>query len=245
MSPVARTMVEVDSKGGIWAVTNDGSVRLDPQTRNYTEYKSPTPAGGTYGIAVDAKDNVWWAQMGSDRLAIADSRTDKVSEFIFKSHDEVEITEEDREAKKHLVATATSGFPDQAGPRRLGADKDGDTVWVAEFYGDRLAKININTKAIKEYALPHPYTRPYTAAVDKNHMVWVALMNTDRLAKFNPFTEKFTEYLLPTRGTEVRHLAVDNRTDPPTVWLPYFRTNKIARIQMRSSHEMVSLNGVK
>jgi len=245
MSPVSRTIVEVDSKGGIWAVTYDGTVRLDPRTGKYTEYKSPTPGGNTYGIAVDAKDNAWWAQMGSDRLGIADLESGKASEFLFQSRDDVEITEQDREAKKSLIATATSGFPDQKGPRRLGADKNGDTIWVAEFYADRLARININTKQIKEYTLPHPYTRPYTAAVDKNHMVWVALMNTDRLAKFDPFTEKFTEYLLPTRGTEIRHLVIDNSTTPPTIWVSYFRTNKIARIQLPPISKAVALTGGK
>jgi hypothetical protein len=44
----------------------------------------------------------------------------------------------------------------------------------------------------------------------------------------------FTEYPLPTRGTEIRHVQVDNRTDPPTVWAPYNRTNKVVRIQFRA-----------
>jgi hypothetical protein len=38
---------------------------------------------------------------------------------------------------------------------------------------------------------------------------------------------------LPTRGTEIRHIQVDSSMNPPTVWLPYDRTNKIARIQFR------------
>ena len=51
--------------------------------------------------------------------------------------------------------------------------------------------------------------------------------------KFNPDTEKFTQYQLPTRGSETRYIQVDNSTTPPTVWIPYDRVNKIARIQMR------------
>ena len=69
--------------------------------------------------------------------------------------------------------------------------------------------------------------------VDNNHMVWVSLMNSDRILKFNPSTEQFTEYPLPTLGTEIRDIYVDDRTDPPTVWIPYDRTNKIARVQFR------------
>ena len=59
-------------------------------------------------------------------------------------------------------------------------------------------------------------------------------MNNDVLTKFDPKTERFTEYPLPTRGTEIRHVQVDNRTDPPTVWAPYKRTNKVVRLQFRT-----------
>lgn len=115
----------------------------------------------------------------------------------------------------------------------MAGDPNGDYVWVAEYTADLLARIDIHTREVKEYPLPHRYSQPYSVAVDKNHMVWIALMNTDRIAKFNPFTEQFTEYTLPTRGTEARHISVDNTTDPPSVWIPYYRTNKLARVQFQ------------
>jgi virginiamycin B lyase len=94
-------------------------------------------------------------------------------------------------------------------------------------------RININTKAVTEYPAPRPYMQPYAVAVDKNHMVWVTTLNTDRLLRFDPSTQQFTEVLLPTRGTEIRHIAIDNRGSSPTVWVPYWRANKIASIQLR------------
>ena len=60
-------------------------------------------------------------------------------------------------------------------------------------------------------------------------------MNHDALTKFDPETEEFTEYRLPTLGTEIRHVQVDNRTDPPTIWAPYNRTNKVVRLQFRTA----------
>ena len=71
--------------------------------------------------------------------------------------------------------------------------------------------------------------------MDKNGNVWINTMNHDVLTKFDPKTERFTEYRLPTRGTEIRHVQVDNRTSPPTVWAPYNRTNKIVRLQFRTA----------
>ena len=105
---------------------------------------------------------------------------------------------------------------------------------MCEFFADRLAKIDAKTRKVTEYPLPHRFSQPYSATVNKkDHTVWITMLNSDRIAKFDPATEKFTEYTLPTRGTEIRHIQVDSSTNPPTVWLPYDRTNKIARIQFR------------
>ena len=105
---------------------------------------------------------------------------------------------------------------------------------MCEFFADRLAKIDARSKKVTEYPLPHRFSQPYSATVNtKDHTVWITMLNSDRIAKFDPSTEKFTEYVLPTRGTEIRYIQVDSSTNPPTVWLPYDRTNKIARIQFR------------
>ena len=224
-------MIDVDSKGNIWAVSNSGAVKLDPKTAKYSDYKSVTPGGNFYGFTLDAKDNAWFTQLGINRLGIVDSYTGEVNELVLKPREDLQLTEKDREIAAHLSGGGNADGPDQKGPRRLGADKKGQWVWVAEFYSDSLARIDINTKAVKEYPML-PYSRPYTAIVDKNHMVWVAEMNADRVARFDPTTEKFTEYLLPSRGTETRAITVDNSTDPPSVWLPYYRANKLARVQV-------------
>jgi len=93
------------------------------------------------------------------------------------------------------------------GPRRGGADKNGDTVWVNQFFAGRLAKINIHTRKVTDYKLPGAlrYGAPYFSVVDKDHMVWFSLANADYVGKLNPFTEQFTFYPLPTRGYNGRH----------------------------------------
>ena len=234
-SPVGSTVVEIDSKGNVWTVTAAGAAMLDRKTGKYSDYRSVTPGGGPYGLAIDSQDNAWFSQIGSDRVGIVDSATGKVSEVVFDPVDDAEVggTDRDREIAARIPPNAVSAPPYQKGPRRMGAEGRGDSVWVALYYADRLARVNIHTKKITEYRVPHRYTQPYDAVVDKNNMVWIALMNTDRFAKFNPLTERFTEYPLPTRGTEARFIEVDNRTNPPTIWLPYYRSNKIARVEFR------------
>jgi streptogramin lyase len=238
--PRSGGFLDTDSKGNVWSVTSGlkgvgGALKLDPRTGEYAFYKSVTPGGGYYGTTVDAEDNAYFSQPGIDRVGIVDANTGKASEVAFEPKDEVQIDNKDRELASHFVGDSQTSALYMKGPKRLGGDKRGNFVWVALFYGDRLAKIDIHTKKITEYPLPHRYSQPYDAAVDKNHNVWIAVMNYDGFVKFNPNTEQFTEYPLPTRGTETRHMKVDDTTDPPTIWLAYYRTNKIARVQFRTS----------
>jgi streptogramin lyase len=164
-----------------------------------------------------------------------DSRSGKIERLDLSPviSQDYEVTAKDRELAAGLELTPNTATPLDKGPRRSAADRDGGFIWVCEFFADRLAKIDARTKKITEYPLPHRFSQPYSATVAKDHAVWITMLNSDRIAKFDPATEKFTEYVLPTRGTEIRHIQVDSNTTPPTVWLPYDRTNKIARIQFR------------
>lgn len=224
----------VDSKGNLWATQPTGAFRLNPKTGEYTEYKSVTPGGNQYGITIDSEDNAWFAHLYADRVGYVNGRTGEVGEVVIPPATK-EVDPKDLKIAKHTGAMI-DGYPAiyESGPRRLGADPKGDTVWVGEYFAGRLGKINIHTKKYTGYNVPIPDSNPYDARVDKNHMVWVALMNSDRLTKFNPLTEQFTEYRLPTLGTDTRFIDIDNSTDPPTIWVPYYRPNRIARIQFRT-----------
>ncbi len=227
-------MIQVDSKGNLWTTQSNGAFRLNPETGEYTEYKSVTPGGEPYGITIDAEDNAWFAQLQADKVGFVDGRTGKIGEVATPPVDE-EVNPKDREIAERTEKINNVPVIYQGGPRRLGADRRGDAVWVAEYYAGKLAKIDIHTKKLTEYRLPNRYSHPYSAVVDKNHMVWINLQNADRIAKFDPFTEKFTEYPLPSLGSDSRFIDVDDSTDPPTVWIPYIRINKIARVQFRTA----------
>ena len=225
--------IEVDSKGNVFTSANTGIVKLNPATGEYTDYKAITPGMNPYGVAVDSQDNMWMAQLGGDRLMVANGRTGEVSEVVLAPLDGV--SQKDIEIGQRTGAANNAAPLYFKGPRRLGGDPKGDSVWVAEFWAGRLARINVRTKQVKEYPLPSKYAHPYDVQVDKNQMVWINQLNSDRLAKFNPVTEQFTEYPLPSRGTETRHISVDDSTSPPTVWLAYSGLAKIARVQFRTN----------
>ena len=240
--------IAVDSKGIPWATSegphpmDHGSITLDVKSGKYTNYPLVTRNYNTYGITTDREDNPWVTSPGTDRVDTVDTKTGKVYEVVFEPLTEstgLEITAKDRDNYTKLSSGQNTATPLHNCPRRIEADHSGDLVWVALFCSDKIASIDIHTrKVVKEYTLPHKWSRPYALIVDQNHMVWIDMLNTDMVARLDPKTEKVTEFQMPTRGTNIRHLTLDKSTDPPIVWAPYDAVNKIARIQFRKSSEM-------
>ena len=245
----AGTSIDVDAKGNVWATTSSGALRFDPSTHEYKEYKSPTLTdngpGGSYGIAADRLGNGWWTQINMDRVNRADVETGKTQEFKEPpraARADGVITEADRKLYElaGVELTDFSGFWSQ-GPRRMGADKNGDVVWVCDYWGGNLVKYDIRTLKTTIYKYPTPESAPYDASVDKNHNVWVNLTNGDSVAKFDPKTEKWIEYPLPTRGIALRHISLDERSGTTQIIVGYTRNSKIARMQVRSKEELQAL----
>jgi streptogramin lyase len=234
--PFSGDFITLDTKGNVWSPHREGAFKLDPVTGKYTNY-SLGPGKANYDIAADEDDKVWVSKPGGNEMEVVNSMTGKIDQLALNSvvSQDYEITAKDRELSASLGLTANTVTPLEKGPRRSVADRENDVIWVCEFFADRLAKIDARTRKVTEYPLPHRFSQPYGATVDKYHNVWITMLNSDRIAKFDPSTEKFTEYTLPTRGTEIRHIQADSSTNPPTIWLPYDRTNKIARIQFRTS----------
>ena len=233
--PFSGDFITLDTRGNVWSPDREGAFMLDPVTGKYTNY-SVRPGKANYDIAADEEDKVWVSQPGGNDMVVVDSHTGKIDQLAlsYLASQDYEVTAKDRELSASLGLTPNTATPLEKGPRRSAADWGTDTIWVCEFFADRLAKIDAKTRKVTEYPLPHRFSQPYSATVNKkDHTVWITMLNSDRIAKFDPSTEKFTEYTLPTRGTEIRHIQVDSSTNPPTVWLPYDRTNKIARIQFR------------
>jgi streptogramin lyase len=227
-------------KGTIWAPSGPGTIKLDSKTGKYTYYDNPA-SKGTYGMAVDRHGNGWYSSPQGDRVYMVDAETGRTSEIVVPpegTDSGMAVLDKDKNAYANIKVGADDANPIQACPRRMGADPNADVVWVALFCADKLLKVDTLTRKITEYPMPYKYSRPYGAQVDKDHNVWINMTNTDMIAKFSPSTQKFTLYHLPTRGTDVRNLAFDNSTTPSTVYIPYDRENKVARLQFRKPSDM-------
>ena len=133
-------------------------------------------------------------------------------------------------------------FPWAQGPRRMGADKNGDYVWIGDSFGGNLARVDIKTKEVKLVPLPRPESQqPYEVAIDESHNVWTNMWSTDLIGKYDQSTGKWTLFDLPTRGSETRYISLLERDGKMQVVLPYSRTRKVAVMTFRSEADLQAL----
>ena len=235
--------VDADGLGKIWGGTRYGSIWFDPDTNAWKHLQNVTPADGfTYGMTGDADGNGWWTQFNAERVVKGDPRTGESTEFIMRppwmADRESLMTPDDRAFYESVGALLWGGInsvPGAQAPRRLGADRGGDTVWVPNYLGMNLARIDIRTHEVSYHALPIN-GNPYFVVVDKDHNVWANLLSDDRVVKLDPATDEWTIYQLPSIGCETRNIAVDDiRGD---IWVPCARTSRVARLQFRTPAEV-------
>jgi streptogramin lyase len=83
--------------------------------------------------------------------------------------------------------------------------------------------------------------QPYHIDVDSKHNVWGNLWTNDQIIKYDPGTAKWTTFELPVRGTEIRHIAVDERSGVTKVIVPVYRTNQMGVMTLRSDADIAAL----
>src|SRR5499433_3424272 len=250
MSGTAGTL-DADLNGNVWVTAPDGALRFNIKEERFTEFKSVTYKNqhGTatvYGLAADRTGNGWWLLMSQDLIDYSDIKTGKSGEFKLPPEKAVmdSLTPEQRKMYETFQPPDfNTPFAWAQAPRRMGADKNGDYVYVGNSFGGTLAKINIFTKEATLVPLPNPEAhQPYQIGVDKGHNVWTNLWSTDKVAKYDPSANQWTLFDLPTRGTESRHISLLERDGQPLrVIIPYERARKVAVLTPRSEAELQAL----
>jgi streptogramin lyase len=250
MTPLGGAVtVDVDGKGMVWASAPAGVVRFNPKTLEFaefktTQYRRPQGVGGTYGAAGDRSGNGWWAEMAWDTIGKADGVTGKVTEIVLPENKKIrDFLTPDQVAAYGKVTDISTGnpYPWAQGPRRMGTDKNGDVLWVGDSWGSSLAKIDTRTNAVEMIPFPDDSMQPYHISVDSKHNVWGNLWTNDQIFKYDPAAKKWTFFELPVRGSEMRHLTVDERSGGVKVSMPIYRTNQMGIMTMRSEEDVAKL----
>jgi len=250
MQPLGGAVtVDVDGKGMIWASAPAGVLRFNPQSLEFTEYKTtqfrrPQGTGGTYGAAGDRTGNGWWAEMAWDTIGKGDGVTGKVTEIVLPENKKIRdfLTPAQVEAYGKVTDISTGNpYPWAQGPRRMGTDKNADILWVGDSWGSTLARIDTRTNAVTMIPFPDASMQPYHISVDSKHNVWGNLWTNDQIFKYDPAANKWTMFELPVRGTEMRHLTVDERSGTLKVSMPVYRTNQMGIMTTRSEEDIAKL----
>jgi len=249
MSGTAGTL-DPDMKGNVWVTSPDGALRFNAAEEKFTEFKSKTYKNehGTavvYGLAADRVGNGWWLLMSQDLVDYSDIKTGKSAEFKLppeNGESEILTADERKLYDKFQPPDFNAPYPWAQGPRRMGADKDSDYVWIGDSFGGNLARVNIETKDVKLVPLPRPDSQqPYEVAIDKSHNVWTNMWSADLIGKYDQTTGKWTLFDLPTRGSETRYISLLERDGKMQVVLPYSRARKVAVMTFRSEADLQAL----
>src|SRR6195256_4720802 len=145
--PYSGDFITLDPKGNVWSPHREGAFKLDPRTEKYTNYSS-APGKANYDLAADKEGNVWVSQPGGNRMARVDANAGKIDNVLLNPvvSKDFDVTDKDREISANLGLTPNTATPLEKGPRRSVTDRETDTIWVCEFFADRLLKIDARSE---------------------------------------------------------------------------------------------------
>jgi streptogramin lyase/mono/diheme cytochrome c family protein len=242
--PEGMTLVSgwlgADAKGNIWMASGNmkpptGALRFDPRTRTFTQFKSPT-AGLTYGIAGDRAGNGWWMGVNEDIIVRSDIANGKVVEIKLPPTPAAEYLKPGDFAEGEDIPQP--GIGGRQSPRRPYADLNGTALWVPNFYGNTLLRIDTGTSELKYFRVPYPAMNPYEAVVDSKHRVWVTFQNADEMGRFDPETGSWTIYSWPTKGMAQRQNHMLERDGVLQFVSASNPAHRVGRMVMRSQNEV-------
>jgi streptogramin lyase len=231
-----------DSKGYVWTAsgtTKQGAaLRFDPRTKTFTQFLSPT-AGLTYGVAGDADGNGWWMGVNDDVVVHGDAATGKITEIRLPAQPPAEYVKPgDFEPGEEIPQPGIGG---KQSPRRPYADLRGTALWVPNFYGNTMVRIDTRSKAVKYYSVPYPAMNPYEAAVDSKGRVWLTFQNSDELGRFDPASNAWTMYSYPTRGMAQRQNHMYEKDGVLQFISASGPSHRVGRFVIRSAQDVQAL----
>jgi virginiamycin B lyase len=201
--PQGSRMVVADStrEDTAWLAAGDEVWRLNTKSKQFQVFKNPVvekfpdgsyggrialprrrPTGNGYAIAIDSKGFPWVTQLDLGIIFKLDPDTGKTTSYH---------TSDIRSA------------------RGIAVDAQ-DNIWFADYYGNKLGKLDPNSGQVKLYQPPTQNSSPYGVTVDlRRNYVWFADTVGNNLTRFDPKTEEFVEYALPTRNSSIRFISTD------------------------------------
>ena len=199
-----------DKAGNYWITAmggaDSGVVKLDPRTGTLTKFNVPTKWAFTYGLEVDQKDNVWFAEHQANKIGKIDP-AGKLTEYPVPTPFDL--------------------------PRRIRVDSKGRPWFTESGVPAHIAMLDPVTGKISEYEYGIPTGYPYWIRIDKFDKIWFNSAEGNMIGKFDPETKKFVLFPYPRSETRSINGFVDNRSDPIAVLYPVPGRPAVARMYVR------------
>ncbi len=215
-APTGLLSIDWDHTGKLWFDTMyQGSLgNLDPKTGEITYYPLPPEYNDERvqlnftGLRHDVDGKVWTKSVGTQdifRLDLATNTWEKLPS--------------DRRAER------------QAPPASIRSSSDSkNNLWMAEFTGGHLGKIDAKTLKVTWYPVPTPLARARRMNIDDQDRILVTEYRGNQVALFDPKTEKLTEYMLPPYTFPYR-ASFDKNGE---IWASTMRTDRAVRVDPKT-----------
>ncbi|MDQ6618585.1 MAG: cytochrome C [Pseudomonadota bacterium] len=196
-----------DRDGTLWFSVQQANMigRLQPAKGEIKLVTVPTAKARPYGMAVNAKNIVYFVEFGSNKIASIDRETMQITEYPLPN----------------------AG----ARPRRLAIGPD-DLIWYSDFARGMLGRLDPATGRVVEWPSPSgPQSEPYGIVFTRG-AVWYSesFAKPNTLVRFDPSTEKFQTWAIPGGGDIVRNMDVAPSGNPV---MAHSLVNQVGIVEIR------------
>ena len=193
-----------DSKGNLWLslLAAGGLGKWDRESNSIVWWEVPVLRSRPYGIIVDHKDKVWFADYHNGGVTRFDPETEEFKHFALV---------------KDQAASAI---------RRLGVDSKG-LIWAGTwgsraFNNVKLFRLDPDTGEVLARDTGLQYGAVYNAEADSRDNIWIAPDNY--LSVYDQAADRFTHYPIPVRSDTLKTTI----TRDDGVWFIYRNAGKYA-----------------
>jgi virginiamycin B lyase len=216
--PTGTLDLEADKDGKIWigVMYQANIARFDPKTEKFEQWSVPkewqTDAAQTGHLAVNATHvdgKVWIKNSDETNIYRLDVKTGKFED----------------------LGNQTDPF----NGRRIGtygihADSQ-NNVYLLDFSGNNLVRIDAKTKALKFYKTPTEMSRPRRGRVDSQDRLWFAEYGGNAIGMLDPKSGEIKEWKVPTEWSAPYDAMVDKHGD---AWTGSMLTDRVARLDTKT-----------